>query len=98
MKTNRFIMRLALAFSLLTITPLVYAWDQSGINIRIILSLVDFKPDPSRPRTPIEEPQVGQTDYTLYFLDGRDLGIHNSRIFCHDRSTTSQHTLRHLYH
>ena len=66
-------MRLALAFSLLTITPLVYAWDQSGINIRIILSLVDFKPDPSRPRTPIEEPQVGQTDYTLYFLDGTDL-------------------------
>ncbi|MBR6129703.1 MAG: hypothetical protein IKQ07_08745 [Bacteroidaceae bacterium] len=25
------------------------------------------------PRTPVEVPQVGQTDHTLYFLDGVDL-------------------------
>ena len=69
MKINKLLLRFALAFSLLTITPLVYAWDRPEINQRIIFTLVDYKPEFGHPRTPIEEPQVGQTDHTLYFFD-----------------------------
>ena len=61
-----------LAVALFVMSP-IHAWEQNEINNRILLSLVEILPDPSIPRTPIEVPQVGQTDHTLYFLDGTAL-------------------------
>ena len=61
-----------LAVALFIMSP-IHAWEQNEINNRILLSLVEILPDPSIPRTPIEVPQVGQTDHTLYFLDGTAL-------------------------
>ena len=73
MKTNKLFMRLTLVLALLlTGLPSVGAFERPMFNIRIILSLVDIKPNPLYPRTPIETPQVGQTNHTLYFLDETD--------------------------
>ena len=70
MKKNKLILRLALVLTLLLGTiPPIHAWERPEINIRIILSLVDIQPGQPVPRTPIEAPQVGQTEHTLYFLD-----------------------------
>lgn len=64
-----------LAATLLIMTP-IHAWEpQSGIGIRIIFSMVEIRPGHPLPRTPIEEPQVVQADYTLYFLDESDLTL-----------------------
>lgn len=74
MKTNKFFKRLVLAFTLITVTPFIYAWgEQPEVIIRIVFSLVDFKPDMGHPRNPIEVPEVGQTDHTLYFPGGTAL-------------------------
>lgn len=61
-----------LAVALFVMSP-IHAWEYNEINNRILLSLVDIKPEIGFPRTPIEVPQVGQTDHTLYFLDGTAL-------------------------
>ena len=72
MKTS-FLKSALLAAALFIISP-IHAWDPMEIAIRIQLSLADIHPDPYHPRTPpIEAPQVGQTDHTLYFLDGTAL-------------------------
>ena len=46
---------------------------EGTFELFIQLSLTDIHPDHPYPRTPIEAPQVGQTDHTLYFLDGTAL-------------------------
>ena len=61
-----------LAVALFVMSP-IHAWEQNGINNRILLSLVEVHPEVGYPRTPIEVPQVGQTDHTLYFIDGTAL-------------------------
>ena len=61
-----------LAVALFIMSP-IHAWEHNEINNRILLSLVDIQPELGHPRTPIEVPQVGQTDHTLYFLDGTAL-------------------------
>jgi len=70
MKQNKSLLKsILLMAALWIITPPIHAWDGPTINNRILLSLVDIKPNPLHPRTPIEAPQVGQTEHTLYFLD-----------------------------
>ncbi len=61
-----------LAATLFLMTP-IRAWEPQGIIIRIPLSLTEILPNQPVPRTPIEAPEVGQTDHTLYFLDGTAL-------------------------
>ena len=61
-----------LAVSLFVMSP-IHAWEPDEIDNIILLSLTDIRPDYPFPRTPIEVPQVGQTDHTLYFLDGTAL-------------------------
>jgi len=61
-----------LAVTLFLMTP-IRAWEPQGIIIRIPLSLTEILPNQPVPRTPIEAPEVGQTDHTLYFLDGTAL-------------------------
>ena len=61
-----------LAASLFMMTP-VHAWEPMEFGIRIQLSLADIHPDTPFPRTPVDPPQVGQTGYTLFFLDETDL-------------------------
>ena len=73
MKTKTLLLKSALLAAALFILSPVNAWEPSVIGIRIPLSLVEIHPDPLHPRTPIEVPQVGQTDHTLYFLDEIDL-------------------------
>jgi len=46
---------------------------EGTFELFIQLSLTDIHPGHPLPRTPIEAPQVGQTDHTLYFLDGTAL-------------------------
>lgn len=46
---------------------------EGSFELFIRFSLVDIQPGQNHPRNPIEEPQVGQTDHTLYFLDGTTL-------------------------
>lgn len=72
MKTKSFLKSALLAATLFIIVP-VYAWEPGLVGIRIPLSLIEILPGTNHPRTPIEVPQVGQTDHTLYFLDGIDL-------------------------
>ena len=57
-----------LAVAMFLMTP-VHAWEPVGVFIRIPLLLTDVYPGIGLPRTPIEEPQIGQADHTLYFLD-----------------------------
>ena len=57
-----------LAVAMFLMTP-VHACEPCGIFIRIQLSMVDIHPEYGHPRTPIEVPQIGQSSYTLYFLD-----------------------------
>lgn len=73
MKTNVSFLKSALLAAALFILSPVNAWEPGVIAIRIPLSLTDIHPAQPLPRTPIEVPQVGQTDHTLYFLDGVDL-------------------------
>ncbi|MCR5849188.1 MAG: hypothetical protein K6G92_00560 [Bacteroidaceae bacterium] len=61
-----------LAASLFVMTP-VHAWEPVGNYIIIQLSLTEIRPGHNHPRTPIDPPQVEQTDHTLYFLDETDL-------------------------
>ena len=61
-----------LAVALFVMSP-IHAWEQNEIENRILLSLVDINPEIGFPRSPIEVPQVGQTDHTLYVLDGTAL-------------------------
>ena len=61
-----------LAASLFMMTP-VHAWEPVEFGIRIQLSLTDIHPGVGYPRTPVDPPQVGQTDHTHYFLDETDL-------------------------
>ena len=63
---------LMLATTLFMMSP-AHAGESSEIFIRILLSMVDIQPNPLSPRSPIEVPKVGQTDHTLYFLDGTNL-------------------------
>ena len=63
-------MRLTLVLILLLgFAPPIGAFERPEFNIRIHLTLVDIQPNPLHPRTPIEVPEVGQTDHTLFFLD-----------------------------
>lgn len=73
MKANTSLLKSALLATVLFIMSPIYAWESEGIWIRIPLSLTDIQPDLPLPRTPIEAPQIGQTYYTLYFLDGINL-------------------------
>ena len=57
-----------LAVAMFLMTP-VHAWEPVGVFIRIQLTLTEIRPEFGYPRTPIEEPQIGQADHTLYFLD-----------------------------
>lgn len=71
MKTN--LLRTALLAATLFIMSPVHAWEPLVFGIQIQFSLVEIRPEYGFPRSPIEAPQVGQTDHTLYFLDGTDL-------------------------
>ena len=73
MKTKASFLKSALLAATLFIIAPVHAWEPNGFSIIIQLSLTDIRPKPNHPRTPIEAPQVGQTDHTLYFLDEFDL-------------------------
>ena len=73
MKANTSLLKSALLATVLFIMSPIYAWELEGISIRIQLSLTEILPNQPLPRTPIEAPQVGQTDHTLYFLDGMNL-------------------------
>ncbi len=73
MKTKALLLKSALLAAALFILSPVNAWEPTSISIRIPLTLADIQPNPIHPRTPIEVPQVGQTDHTLYFLDEIDL-------------------------
>ena len=46
---------------------------EGTFELLIRFSLVEIRPELDHPRNPIEAPQVGQTDHTLYFLDGTAL-------------------------
>lgn len=61
-----------LAVSLFLMSP-IHAWESNEIDNLILLSLTEIHPELEHPRSPIEVPQVGQTDHTLYFLDGTAL-------------------------
>ena len=73
MKTKTFFLKSALLAAALFVLSPLHALDPGVIGIRIHLSLTDIQPNLPLPRTPIEVPQVGQTDHTLYFFDGIDL-------------------------
>lgn len=73
MKAKASLLKSALLAAALFILSSVNAWEPMGISIRIPLTLSDIRPNPIHPRTPIEIPEVGQTDHTLYFLDEIDL-------------------------
>lgn len=73
MKTKTSLLKSALLATVLFIMSPIYAWELEGISIRIQLSLAEILPNQPLPRTPIEAPLVGQTDHTLYFLDGINL-------------------------
>lgn len=73
MKAKASLLKSALLAAALFILSPVNAWEPMGISIRIPLTLSDIRPNPIHPRTPIEIPEVGQTDHTLYFLDEIDL-------------------------
>lgn len=73
MRANNFILRIMVAFTFFTTVPFLYAWEQPETNIRIIFTLVDFKPEPNYPRTPIEPPLIEQMEHTLFFFDGNAL-------------------------
>jgi hypothetical protein len=46
---------------------------EGTFELLIRFSLVEIQPEMEHPRNPIEAPQIGQTDHTLYFLDGTAL-------------------------
>lgn len=69
MKTKTLLLKSALLVVTLCMMIPVRAWEQHGIVIRIPFTLIEILPGSGYPRTPIEEPQVGQTDHTLYFFD-----------------------------
>lgn len=73
MKANTSLLKSALLATVLFIMSPIYAWESEGIWTRIPLSLIEIHPGTNHPRTPIEIPQVGQTDHTLCFLDGINL-------------------------
>ena len=73
MKFKKSLLKSALlAASLFMMNP-THAWEPVGNYIRIPLSLTDIHPGHNHPRTPVDPPQVGQTGYTLFFLDETDL-------------------------
>lgn len=73
MKANTSLLKSALLATVLFIMSPIYAWELEGISIRIQMSLTEILPNQPLPRTPIDAPQVGQTDHTLYFFDGINL-------------------------
>ena len=73
MKSKTSLLKSALLAAALFIMSPIHAWESSEIDNIILLSLTDIQPGVGYPRTPIEVPQVGQTDHTLYFLDGTAL-------------------------
>ena len=58
-----------MAVALFLMNPVHALEPQLGIGIRIVFSLMEIHPDPTSPRSPIEEPQVVQTGHTLNFFD-----------------------------
>ena len=72
MRTKLSLLKSALLAAVLCLMTPAYAWEPAVYGIRIQLSLTDIQPEHNHPRTPIEAPQVGQTDHTLYFLDETD--------------------------
>ena len=75
MKTRTSLLKFALLAAALFMMAPVRAWEPGQIAIRIQLTLTDIKPEQPLPRTPVEPPQVEQTDHTLYFLDGTALTL-----------------------
>lgn len=73
MKSKTSLLKSALLAAALFVMSPIHAWEPNEIENRILLSLTDIRPGNGYPRTPIEVPQVGQTDHTLYFLDGTAL-------------------------
>ena len=73
MKTKASFLKSALLAAVLFTMVSAHAWEPGIIGIRIQLSLIEIDPSFGHPRSPIETPQIGQTDHTLYFLDGIDL-------------------------
>ena len=69
MKKKISLLKSALLVVTLFIMSPIHAWESSQIAIRIQLTLTEINPELGHPRTPVEPPQVGQTDHTLYFLD-----------------------------
>ena len=67
MKTS-FLKSALLAAALFIFSP-IHAWEPIEFGIRILFTLVEIQPGHLNPRTPIEVPEIGQTDHTLYFLD-----------------------------
>lgn len=75
MKTKALLFKsLLLATAMFLMTPL-HAWEPAQFGIVIQLTLMDIQPEPTLPRSPIEVPQIGQTDHALYFLDEIDLSL-----------------------
>lgn len=73
MKAQTSLLKSLLLAAILFVVSPIHAWEPLMYGIRIIFTMVDIQPDPLSPRTPIEAPEVGQTDHTLYFLDGTAL-------------------------
>ena len=73
MRTNTSFLRTVLLAATLFLVNPMHAWEPNGFSIRIQLSLAEIQPGQIHPRTPIEAPQVGQSDHTLYFPDEIDL-------------------------
>lgn len=73
MKAKTSLLKSVLLAATLFIMIPIHAWEPHGIIIRIPFTLIEIHPESNFPRSPIEAPEVGQADHTLYFLDGTAL-------------------------
>jgi len=73
MKAQISLLKSFLLAAILFVGSPIHAWEPLVYGIRIIFTMVEIQPGHLTPRSPIEAPEVGQTDHTLYFLDGTAL-------------------------
>lgn len=73
MKAQISLLKSFLLAAILFVGSPIYAWEPLMYGIRIIFTMVEIQPGHLTPRSPIEAPEVGQADHTLYFLDGTAL-------------------------
>lgn len=69
MRTNTSLFKPVFLAAILFLMSPAHAWEPLFFSFRIQLTLVDIQPEFGHPRSPIEAPEVGQTEHTLYFLD-----------------------------